>query len=186
MLPKKAFFRVSIDYNWDARNKEGKRICLDSGENSNIQGQKILDETKKIISENLPHELKVAYGMRVKTKITHVTEGSIIVIFSAVFNFLLGMYFFIAKYPNFKDGCTILRDDLDRLINRMLKKHSEQLDASVTLISPGPQKSDGREVHTLFQGSNYFWPMTVSLIFNIVLFAFLLILVWKAVQRVYF
>lgn len=185
MLFKKAFFRVSIDYNWDAR-KEGRRICLDSGENSNIQGQKILDETKRIISEVLPNELKVAYGMRVKTKITHVTEGSIIIIFSAIFHFILGMYYFIAKYPNFKDGCKILRDDLDRLINRMLKKHSESLDASVNLISPRQQEFNGRDVQTLLQGSNYFWPMMISLMGNIVLFVFLLILVWRAVQRVYF
>jgi hypothetical protein len=184
LFKKKAFFRVSIDYNWDAR-KEGKRICLGLNDNSNIQGEKILDETKRIISEKLPYELEVAYGLKVKTKITHVTEGSIIIIFSALFSFLLGTYYFISNYPSFKDGCLLLKDDLDRLINKMLKMHSKSLDASVTLISPQQRKIEGRDIQTLSQGSNYFWPMMLSLIVNIILFIFLLVLVWRAIERVY-
>ena len=134
LMRKKAYYRVFIDYNWDSR-KEGKRLCLGKS-NKSIWAENIIKITKDIILNKLPNELEKAYGIRVKTHVTHVTEGSIVVVFSAVFGFALGAYYFVANYPNFKDGSRLLKEDLNRLLRKMLKEYSQELDAQVELASP--------------------------------------------------
>lgn len=185
LMRKKAYYRVSIDYNWDAK-KEGQRLCLGNS-NNNIRAEKIVKSTKDIILKDLPSELEKAYGISVKTHVTHVTEGSIVVVFSAVFGFVLGSYYFVANYPNFKDGCRLLKEDLNRLLGKMLEKYSPSLQADVVLASPR-QNEDKYERHigVVPNASSYFWPMIVSLLLNIAVSGLLLLLVWKAVERMYF
>lgn len=182
---RKAYYRVIIDFNWDAK-KEGHQFSLSNHEDSNLDSTDLLHSVRRVITEDLPKEMAEAYNIRVKTHITLETEGSIVIVFSAVFTSFLGIYYFIAKYPNFKEGCKVLREDAERMLNRLIGKHSKSLTLSVSLVSPTSLKHSGKDSLVPVFSSDYFWPMMVSLLFNIILGALLLKLVWRAIDQVYF
>jgi len=188
-FPRKAYFRTVIDYHWKAK-QEGYRLVLGPPGDRNPKAQIILEETRRIIIDELPNEFKKAYNIRIRTKITHESEGSLVVIVCATFTFLLGLYHFIASYPDFKDGCQALREDLQRLLNKMLERYSSDLEAKVTLLAPRDIEFIGdfptRYVGFTIGGSNFFWPMILSLLINVALIAIIILLVWKAVAKVYF
>ena len=180
-----AYYRVTIDYNWDTK-KEGRQLNLCGNKNSNSDMEDLLKSVRQVITKELPEEMAKAYNIKVKTHITLETEGSIVIVFSAVFSSLLGIYYFIAKYPNFKEGCKVLREDAERMLSRLISKRSKSMTVSIHLVSPSVEKYSGREPLVPVLSSDYFWPMMVSLLFNIILGTLLLVLVWHAINHVYF
>lgn len=177
---RKAYFRTVIDFNWEVR-KEGRRLTLMPEHEQNMMATEILDEAQRIIIDELPWELKKAYNLRVRTNITYKGEGSIIIVFSVAFVYALGIYYFIANYPSFKDGCRILREDLKRFLDIMLRSYSPDLESNVTQVSPRDHEFENHFSlrHTVVSGRhpNFFWPMMVSLFLNIVLAGLLLLIV---------
>lgn len=183
----KAYYRISIDYNYSARN-EGRHLSLHSIDNVNEQN--ILGEVKGVILNDLPKEFFKAYGIRVKTEVERISEGSIELVVSAMFGFSLGLYYFIANYKNFKEGLLPLREDMERLLRNLLRKTAPELEASVSLTFPAIREYDDHPFriigHRDYGGSSYFWPFLISMLVNVALLSFVGLLVWKAVKQVYF
>lgn len=139
---------------------------------------------KKVITDELPYEMKKIYDISFRAEIIEIREGSIEIFFVVIYE----GYKIISNYKSFVESTNLIKKHCLNLLNGALKRdfgdnifYSEvEVETPVeTSIINEPNASD------LYQLDRRNWCLYLVVI-NILLLVFIGILVYKAVSKVYF
>jgi hypothetical protein len=196
--PPEIIFLATIDYGYQERNK-GRTLRP----NSDSPYEQLQQDALRIITTDLPSDLRRIYGMEVQTRVIEVQSGSILVFFGAV----LGGFGVLSSYADFFESVRLLKAHCKLLLERVTRaRHSGDFDVSVvdqrpSLHDPSDlvpyhrlRKMFGPELEHFLPAAflaqtprhrrdGFFWFL---LVLNIVLLAAVGILVAAAVIRTYF
>lgn len=172
------------------------------GRVGDFPADQFIGEARHIIESDLPRELRDVFGLKVETRVIAVRGGSIIIYFGAA---IAGLATF-SRYKSLVESIDLLRRHLDRLLGRLAQKYSGNIRVDVgvefpRLDNPGdwhwrwrkwmrdPEDEMMASMMMPDDGNyrlkrdGFFWFLLLLCTFET---AALVLLVWKAMSKMYF